>query len=99
VTALQVIQHAPGHSWQPGVAFRDQTGIGEHLATLQGWLAAGQLVMGGPFLDGGGGGMAVVRFPDVAAAESAAQDDPAVRTGLLVASVRPWLAGLSVVDL
>jgi uncharacterized protein YciI len=55
--------------------------------------------MGGPFLDGGGGGMAIVRFDDVSAADAAAQRDPAVQAGLLVATTRPWLAGLAAVEL
>jgi uncharacterized protein YciI len=63
------------------------------------WLADGHLVLGGPFLDDGGGGMAIVRFRDVQSADAAAQADAAVRAGLLVATTRPWLAGLSGVDL
>ena len=99
MTDLQVIAHTPGPAWLPGVAFRDQPGVANHLATMKQWLADGRLVMGGPFLDDGGGGMAVVRFDDAAAADAAAQQDPAVRAGLLVASTRPWLAGLSAVEI
>jgi uncharacterized protein YciI len=98
MTALQVVAHAPGPAWLAGVGFREQPGVEEHLATMKTWLADGYLVMGGPFLDGGGGGMAVVRFDDVVAADAAAQQDPAVQAGLLVATTRPWLAGLSAVD-
>ncbi|MDT7571523.1 MAG: uncharacterized protein QOE05_1697 [Actinomycetota bacterium] len=98
MTSLQVIEHVPGPAWLSGVGFRDQPGVADHRATMKGWLAAGQLVMGGPFLDGEGGGMAIVRFDDVGAAAAAAQSDPAVQAGLLVATARPWLAGLSAVD-
>jgi uncharacterized protein YciI len=95
MTALQVIAHTPGPAWKAGVGFRDQPGVGVHIAAMQSWLDSGHLVMGGPFLDDAGGGMAVVRFDDVAAAEAKAAADPAVQAGLLVATVRPWMAALS----
>ena len=98
MTALQVVAHTPGPAWLPGTTFRDQPGVDEHLATMKRWLADGRLVMGGPFLDSDGGGMAIVRFDDVATADAAAQRDPAVQAGLLVATTRPWLAGLSAVE-
>lgn len=99
MTALQVIAHRPGPAWREGVGFRDQPGVEVHLATMRSWLESGHLVMGGPFLDDAGGGMAVVRFEDVASAEAAANADPAVHAGLLLATVRPWLAGLSALPL
>ena len=99
MTGLQVIAHTPGPGWVPGVAFREQPGVADHVATMRGWLAAGQLVVGGPFLDEGGGGIAIVRFDDVASADAAAQEDPAVQAGLLVATTRPWLVGLAAIDL
>lgn len=55
--------------------------------------------MAGPFLDQDGGGLAVVRFADVAAARSAAEADPAVVAGLLTTEVTPWLPALSAADL
>ena len=97
--ALQVVAHTPGPAWVPGVSFRDQPGVEHHLGTMRGWLEDGHLVMGGPFLDDAGGGMAVVAFDSVEAADAAAQADRAVRAGLLRAAVRPWLAGMSAVDL
>ena len=99
MSGLQVVAHAPGPAWQPGVDFREQPGVGDHLATMKQWLADGHLVLGGPFLDEAGGGMAIVRFEDVSTADAAAQADPAVQAGLLIATTRPWLAGLSAVDL
>ena len=99
MTDLQVVAHTPGPAWLPGVGFRDQPGVADHLATMKTWLVEGHLVMGGPFLDADGGGMAIVRFDDVAAADAAAQADPAVQAGLLIATTRPWLAGLSAVEI
>ncbi len=40
-----------------------------------------------------------MRFDSIEEADAAAQDDRAVRDGLLLARTRPWLAGLSGVDL
>ena len=66
---------------------------------LRQWAAEEFLVMAGPFLDQGGGGLAVVRLADVAAARSAAEADPAVVAGLLTTEVTPWLPALSAADL
>ena len=96
---LQVVTHRPGPAWVPGVSFREQPGVEDHLATMRGWLDSGHLLMGGPFLDDGGGGLAIVAFDSLADARAAAQADRAVRAGLLHAEVRPWLVGMSSVDL
>jgi uncharacterized protein YciI len=55
--------------------------------------------MGGPFLDEDGGGTAIVRFASIEDADAAAQADRAVVEGLLKARTRPWLAGLSILEL
>lgn len=91
----QVIAHNPGPRWQRGVDLAQQPGVGDHIATMKGWLDAGRLVLGGPFLDGRGGGMAVVRFDSVDAALDAALADPAVQAGLLTVTVRRWFPGMS----
>jgi uncharacterized protein YciI len=91
----QVIAHNPGPQWRQGVDLAEQPGVRDHLATLKGWLDSGRLIMGGPFLDDQGGGMAVVRFDSVDAARQAALADPAVQAGLLTVTVRPWFPGLS----
>lgn len=93
MTTLQVVVHEPGPAWQPGIAFREQRGVEHHIATMRGWLEEGRLVMGGPFLDAEGGGMAVVAFDSLEAADAAAQADRAVRDGLLRARTREWLVG------
>lgn len=90
-----MIAHLPGAAWVPGVPFREQPGVELHLGTMRGWLDSGRLVMGGPFLDEAGGGMAIVAFASLEDAEAAAHADPAVRAGLLEVQVRPWLMGMS----
>ncbi len=93
VTVLQLIAHSPGPAWVSGVPFREQPGVDHHLATMKGWLDAGHLVVGGPFLDGDGGGVAIVRFESVEEADAAAQADRAVKDGLVAATTRPgWRA-------
>jgi uncharacterized protein YciI len=99
MTVLQLISHSPGPAWVAGTSFREQPGVEHHLATMHGWLEDGVLVMGGPFLDDEGGGTAVVSFPTVEEADAAAQADRAVQDGLLVARTRPWLVGMTAVDL
>ena len=55
----------------------------------------GKLELGGPFMDSAAGGMMI---PAAGLGEDEirkfAQDDPAVRSGLLRAEVRPWLIGM-----
>jgi uncharacterized protein YciI len=99
VTGFQVVQHLPGPKWHAGLALREQEGVGAHIATMQAWLEQQVLVMGGPFLDDEGGGMAIVCFPTVQDAEASARADPATRAGLLTPRVRPWMPGMSSVQL
>jgi uncharacterized protein YciI len=82
-----VVTQAPGPAWKPGVDFSGQP-LGDHFRY---WsrLQSGPLVMGGPLLDGSGG-MIILNAPSADAALQIATDDPAVKTGLLIAAVKPW---------
>lgn len=90
-----VIVHTPGPTWVPGKSFFEQPGLQAHVDHYRQLLTQGKLVLGGPFLDGAAGGMMV---PAAGLAqkeiEEFAQADPAVRSGLLRAEVRPWLIGM-----
>ena len=86
----QVMFHRPGPAWRGGVPFTEQPDVGLHVAFMRGLHAEDRLVMGGPFVDEGGGGMAVVAFGSVEDAERRALADPSVEAGLLTVSVRPW---------
>ena len=99
MNGFQVVQHLPGPAWVTGLSLRDQEGVCAHIGTMQVWLEARSLVMGGPFLDDEGGGMAILRFADVEQAEASARADPAVLGGLLTPRVRPWMPGMSAVPL
>src|SRR4051794_41647268 len=78
MTVLQLIEHSPGPHWVAGLDLREQPGVEHHLATMRGWLESGRLIMGGPFLDAGGGGAGVVRFASVEAAQPPADTQPAL---------------------
>ena len=92
-----VVFHAPGDSWEEGVEFREQPGVGDHVAHYADFHQQGKLELGGPFLTGGGGGMMVttdaVRFDEIDAFAAA---DPAVRSGLLVYEIRPWYVAMEI---
>jgi uncharacterized protein YciI len=82
-------------NWQPNKSMFEQEGVAEHVAHYRQLLEAGKLEFGGPHIDQTGGGMMI---PVTGIAEDEitafANDDPAVRSGLLVATVRPWLVGM-----
>ena len=82
-----VVTQTPGPAWKADVDFRNQP-LADH---FQYWshLQSGPLVIGGPLLDGSGG-MIILDVPSADAARAIAAADPAVRTGLLIATVRPW---------
>lgn len=90
-----VVFHRPGPAWVPGKSLFEQAGVREHVEHYRQWLVTGRLAMGGPFLDGGGGGMMI---PAAGTPEDEiwrfAAEDPAVRSGLLVVEVRPWMIGM-----
>lgn len=91
-----VVFHRPGPAWQQGSSMFEQPGVSEHVQHYRTWLVAGKLELGGPFLDPAGGGMMI---PAAGVSEEElrlfAMDDPAVRSGTLIAEVRPWLIGMS----
>ena len=90
-----VIVHRPGPNWVAGKSLFEQAGVQEHVGHFRQLLADGKLALGGPFLDAAGGGM-MIPEPGVSEQEliEFAQADPAVRSGLLTAEVRPWMIGL-----
>jgi uncharacterized protein YciI len=90
-----VVLHDPGPLWQAGRPVFEQPGVQAHIAHWRSALADGRLGLGGPFLDERGGGM-MVSAAGVDAEQFArfAAEDPAVRTGLLMCTVRPWMIGM-----
>lgn len=90
-----VILHTPGPNWEVGKPIFDQVGVQAHIDYYRRIHSSGKLVLGGPFLDGSAGGMMV---PETGLTEeevnTIAREDPAVKSGLLRAAVRPWLIGM-----
>jgi uncharacterized protein YciI len=86
-----VVFHRPGAGWQAGLDFREQAGIGEHVAHYAQLNAKGKLEMGGPFSEADRGGM-MVASSDVNKdeLEEFAAADPAVKAGLLEYEVLSW---------
>jgi uncharacterized protein YciI len=91
-----VVLHSPGPQWDPSKSMFEQSGVREHATHYRKLLDEGKLALGGPHLDDLGGGMMV---PSAGLSEAEvrhfAAEDPAVKSGLLIATVRPWLIGMS----
>jgi uncharacterized protein YciI len=90
-----VVFHRPGPAWLPGKSLFEQPVVREHVAHYRQWLDSGKLELGGPHMDAVGGGM-MVPAAGITEAEVSrfASEDPAVRSGTLVADVRSWLIGM-----
>jgi uncharacterized protein YciI len=90
-----VVIHKPGPKWQYGVDFRQQEGVGEHVQHYLKLHEQGKLELGGPFLIPDMGGM-MVATKDVTREEieAFAAADPAVKSGLLIYEVRPWMTAM-----
>ena len=91
-----VIFNRPGPAWQADKGPFDQPGIPGHLAHYRRWLDAGKLELGGPHLDADSGGLMI---PAAGVSEEEVRrhvlEDPAVKDGTLIATVRPWLIGMA----
>lgn len=87
-----VVFHRPGPTWRPGVDFREQAGVGEHVHHYLKLHEQGKLEFGGPFLLQEAGGM-MVAAKEVSHEEldAFAAADPAVQSSLLIYEIRPWL--------
>lgn len=89
-----VLMHSPGLKWNQELSFFDQAGIEQHKAFMSDLLEAGDMVMGGPFLDNSGG-MAILKVESIEAAMAIAHRDPAVQSGILKVEVKSWITPLS----
>ena len=90
-----VVIHKPGPKWQYGVDFRQQEGVGEHVQHYLKLYQQGKLELGGPFLLPDMGGMMVTtKEVSQEEIEAFAVDDPAIKSGLLIYEVRPWMTAM-----
>lgn len=90
-----VVFHKPGPEWRPGVDFKEQAGVSEHVMHYKKLQEEGRLSFGGPFLDDSGGMMIPVEGETMGSIEEFASSDPAVKSGLLTYKVKPWLLAMS----
>lgn len=90
-----VVFHKPGPRWQPGVDFREQEGVVQHVQHYLKFSKQGKLELGGSFLYKDAGGM-MVATKDVTQEEleAFAASDPAVQASLLTYEIRPWLTAM-----
>jgi uncharacterized protein YciI len=90
-----VVIHKPGPKWKYGIDFREQEGVGEHVQHYRKLHEQGKLQLGGPFLLPDMGGMMIAtKEVTQAEIEAFAAEDPAVKSGLLIYEVRPWMTAM-----
>jgi uncharacterized protein YciI len=86
----QIVILRQGPKWKPGLPLRSQAGVVEHQAHWAKWLKKGYLLEGGHFMDHSGGLMVCAEGITEEQALAFAQSDPAVKSGLLLAYIKPW---------
>lgn len=90
-----VVIHKPGPKWQYGMDYRQQDGVGEHVEHYLKFHQQGKLQLGGPFLLPDVGGMMVTtKEVSQEEIEAFAAADPAVKSGLLIFEIRPWMTAM-----
>jgi uncharacterized protein YciI/ketosteroid isomerase-like protein len=83
--------YAPGPQWLAGRPVTEQN-LGPHRAYMADLYARGRVLLGGPFLDDAGGGVALLRAKGRDEATALLAADPAIREGVFTGVVRRWHA-------
>lgn len=86
---MVVVIYSPGPNWIVGQPVTSQK-LATHLQYMKTLQVSGTLVVAGPFLDSAPGGMAVLKGISLTEASELIYDDPAVKNGVLQASLRAW---------
>ena len=90
-----VVIHKPGPHWQYGIDYREQEGVNEHVQHYLKLHEQGRLELGGPFLVPDMGGMMVTtKYVSEEEIGAFAATDPAIKSGLLIYEVRPWMTAM-----
>ncbi|MGZ3920356.1 MAG: YciI family protein [Bacteroidia bacterium] len=70
-----------------------------HMANIQRMADAGQLILAGPFMDGGDlKGIYIFNVETVEKAKELAETDPAIKAGRLVMELHPWYGSASLIQ-
>jgi uncharacterized protein YciI len=89
-----------GRAWDESAGLGQQRLVSEHMAYLGRLMEAGEVTQAGPVIDLDQGPAAdglvalIVYAVDAERALKLAQNDPAVRGGLISLDIRPWYTGL-----
>ena len=86
-----VVFHSPGPKWPEGGLDLSDPQVQAHAAHFGKEYEAGNLELGGPHPGHGGGMMVFKPGVDEAHVRTVAEDDPAVRAGIISYEVRPWV--------
>jgi uncharacterized protein len=86
-----LVRETSGPAWDHARPRREQDGWDEHAAFMDGLVANGFVVLGGPVGDPDTGDpLLVVEADDEAAVHAGLADDPWLGTVLAIRSVEPW---------
>src|SRR5215469_15774631 len=86
-----VVIYTPGPAWQTGKAATEQSFFREHVGYMQQVFAAGQFLMGGPFLDNQSG-LGILDVEGEAQAREIVAHDPFVLARVFEPHLHPWHA-------
>lgn len=89
-----------GRAWDQSAGLGHQKLVGEHMAYLGRLMEAGQVTQAGAVIDLEQGPAAdglvalIIYAVDAEKAATLAENDPAVRGGLIALDIRPWYTGV-----
>jgi uncharacterized protein YciI len=86
--------HAPRERFAETMSDEEERIMGAHFERLQRLYADGTMILVGPTLGQINTGIAVFEAPDEEAARRIVDEDPAVRSGLMRAELRPYQISL-----
>ena len=89
--ATFALLYAPGPRWLPGRPIEEQD-LGMHRDYMRQLYDLGRVLLGGPFLDHAGGGIAILRADSRQEANEVLAEDPAIVSTVLKGEVRRWHA-------
>ncbi len=89
-----VVYQSPGPKWVGWTPCNEQPEFWDHVKFMEECHAKGKIVLGGPFMEGGGvksaGGMTTFRAADLEETTSLGTADPTVESGMLAVEIKPW---------